>query len=296
LAIIGLRLTIGFHFLSEGLDKLYNPKPFTGHFLANAQGPLAPTLKSYIWDPDGLVRLGYQPQESGYPRVRFDPTVQYWTEYSGRVAKHHDFDEKQRERAGEILKEHVDRLKWFANTYREDLTEYFRGIERRDEQLADPGIQQVDSLRGQSEKWQADLRGMAGPLLRQVDGLWSSLERELNELAGRGAKPLRIGKLGRTLFDSEWIDGFIPWFDVTIGVCLILGLFTRIAGLAGAAFLATVIATQWPGAVGVMATWPQAIEMFALLSLVGVNAGQYGGLDFFVRALCAKCCPASRGT
>jgi uncharacterized membrane protein YphA (DoxX/SURF4 family) len=295
LAVIGLRLTIGFHFFSEGLDKLMEPKPFTGYFLASAKGPLAPTMKSYIWDPDGLIRLGYQPQESGYPRVRMEPTVEYWKQYVAQAIQHHGFDDKQQARAEEILREHLARLKWFENAYGEDLVEYFRGIERRNRQLADPGIQRVASLRGQSEKWQADLKGMAAPLLRQVEGLWASLEREVNGLAGPGTKPLRIGKLGRTMFDSEWIDGFIPWFDVTIGICLILGLFTWLAGLAGAGFLAMVIASQWPGATGAIATWPQAIEMFALLTLVGVRAGQYGGLDFFLRALCAKCCPASRG-
>ena len=278
------------------MDKFTNPKPFTGYFLANAKGPLAPTLKSYIWDSDGLVRLGYEPSESGTPRMTLEPTLEYWTDYTKRVAQHHRFNEAQVERAKKILKQHSERLQWFASAYAEDLSEYFRGIERRDRQIQDPAIQKVDSLRGQSEKWQADLKGKAAPLLREVDGLWTSLERELNGIASAGGqKPLRIGKLGRNLFDSEWIDGFIPWFDVTIGICMILGLFTRIAGLAGAAFLATVVSTQWPGATGAIPTWFQATEMFALLTLVAVNAGHYGGLDFFCRALCAKCCPPSRG-
>ncbi len=297
LAIIGLRLTIGFHFLNEGLDKFIDPKPFTGYFLASSKGPLAPWLKSYIWDPDGLVRLGYVPGGNGTPRADFTATEQYWNDYAQRVARHHRFSEQQAQQAGKVLAEHHERREWFAQAYQEDLTEYFRGIERRDQQMATPSIRKVESLRGQAEQWQADVKKMSSPLLKQVDGMWSSLERELNAVgAGNGKAPLPIGKLGRTLFDSEWIDGFIPWFDVTIGICLILGLFTRVAGLAGAGFLATVIATQWPGATGAIPTWFQATEMFALLTLVAVNAGQYGGLDFFCRALRAKCCPASRGT
>jgi len=297
LAIIGLRLTIGFHFFSEGLDKLLNPRPFTAPFLSAAKGPFAPLLRSYVWDADGLVRLGYTGPGSKGMSVK--PTEKHWDEYTRRAITHYGFDEQQKKRAADILKRYQRDLRQFARDYREDIAEYFRGVERRNQQLATRSIQQVDSLRGQSETWQSELRKKGAPLLAQVDSLWVGLERDLYALVKSSKSPasrekLAIGTLQPYVIDAGTIDRIVPWFDLFVGLSLIAGLLTRVGAVLGAAFLAMVAVSQFPGATGAIPTWPQWIEMFALLSLAAVNAGQYGGLDFLVRAARAKCCPSKR--
>ena len=89
--------------------------------------------------------------------------------------------------------------------------------------------------------------------LGKIDAMWTGLENDLNgfataEQAARGH--LALGKPGRKLMDTIFIDQIIPTFDLVVGILLILGLFTRITSLAGAGFLAMIVATQWPGAPG----------------------------------------------
>jgi len=91
--------------------------------------------------------------------------------------------------------------------------------------------------------------------------------------------------------DTIFIDQIIPTFDLIVGILLILGLFTRITSLAGAGFLAMIVATQWPGAPGAIPAHYQIIEMFGCLVLAAVGAGRFAGLDFLVDCLLKKCCP-----
>ena len=84
------------------------------------------------------------------------------------------------------------------------------------------------------------------------------------------------------------INHIIPWFDTIVGALLIIGLFTRLASLAGAVFLASVIAMQPPWIPGTVPTYYQAIEMFALLVIFATCAGRMGGLDYFFSRKRAK--------
>ncbi len=65
-----------------------------------------------------------------------------------------------------------------------------------------------------------------------------------------------------------------------VGVLLIIGLFTRVAALAGAGFLFSIILTQWPGAPGALPVYYQTIEMLGMLVLAAMAAGQFAGLDY----------------
>ena len=47
----------------------------------------------------------------------------------------------------------------------------------------------------------------------------------------------------------ELVDRLVTYSNIAIGACLIAGLFTRFSALAGALFLAQIVAAQpdWPG-------------------------------------------------
>jgi uncharacterized membrane protein YphA (DoxX/SURF4 family) len=72
---------------------------------------------------------------------------------------------------------------------------------------------------------------------------------------------------------------------IGVGVCLLLGFFTRLASIVGAIFLASVIASQPPWLAGSATTMPHCIEFAALLVLAGTGAGRWAGLDYFTYAL-----------
>lgn len=94
----------------------------------------------------------------------------------------------------------------------------------------------------------------------------------------------------------EVLETLTTYGLMTIGLCLMVGLFTRLAALAGAGFLLTaVILAQvaWPGyypqlppsAGHSLIVNKEVIEMLALIALAGTAVGRWGGLDFLVHHL-----------
>jgi uncharacterized membrane protein YphA (DoxX/SURF4 family) len=284
-AIVLLRVGIGIHFLAEGVTKLSEPKPFSGGFLANAKGPLAPLYRGLVWDPDGEYRLDDK------------TTFAEWDDYRNRVVSHYGFDDKQKKEAERVLKDYEARLKQFLSANRDEIVEYRHWIDRQKANADDP-TRQLASLRAHDARIAAETRKLRSQLIPTIDILWKDLENDLNALAtqqqweqhGR----LSIGKPGRGLVDSETMDFIVPWFDTVVGACLILGLFTRPAALLAAAFLASICAAQWPLLSGAVPIYNQAVEMLALLALAAIGAGRFLGLDFFFCGLRAICCPPKK--
>lgn len=273
---------IGWHFFQEGTDKLESGNFSSVGFLKSAKGPLAPMYHSMVWDADGTARLDEE------------KTLDAWKQYRQQLINHYGFDDKQKKRADDVFQRRLDQLEYFFAVNAEEINEYFLGLERRDRNRADAARMEVASLRGQAEQIESDLAKMRGPWLAELDKLWKGLEKDLNEVAAseqasRGY--FAIAKPGRSFMDSLTVDKIIPYFDVTIGICLFLGLFTRIAAIAGAFFLCSVILSQWPGAPGTMPTYYQSIEFLALIVLAAVGAGRFAGLDFFINFARMRCCP-----
>jgi uncharacterized membrane protein YphA (DoxX/SURF4 family) len=281
-AIVALRVGIGVHFLNEGWAKLENPKPFSAGFFGNAKGPLAPLYKGMVWDADGEFRLD------------LEGTLAQWDEYRHDVVNHYGFDKEQTKQAEQTLKAYEGRVRQFFAAKSETIEEYFDWVDRRRKNAVDPA-RQLASLQAHDARIATETRKLWGELIPTIDRLWKDLENDLNAIAtdeqwerhGR----LAITKPGRTPVDSESMDRVIPWFDVVIGACLILGLFTRLAAVFGAAFLASVCLSQWPGSPGAAPIYYQAVEMLALLVLAAIGAGQFLGIDFLFGGLKTWCCP-----
>ena len=83
-----------------------------------------------------------------------------------------------------------------------------------------------------------------------------------------------------------------------IGLCLMLGLCTRLAALGGAMFMLFVVCTQpaWPGIyppdlpqIGhALLVNKDFVEMLSLLVVAATAAGRWGGLDWFIYNLLGK--------
>jgi uncharacterized membrane protein YphA (DoxX/SURF4 family) len=290
LAIVALRVGIGLHFYLEGVTKLRDPKPFSAPFFGNAKGPLAPYYKQLVWDADGLYRLNY------------NYTQPHWDNYKNRVIAHYGFDQSQAAKATEVFNAYVRRYAYLLNEKQDDLNQYYAELKRRDAYAADP-TRSLASLQAHDARIAQERTQLVAPVLATVDKLTKDLENDLNAIAtdeqckrhGR----LAIGKVGRRPFDSEFMDQWVPYFDLAVGACLILGLFTRPAALAGGLFLLNVCLSQWPLAEGAAPIYYQGVEMLALFALAALGAGQYAGLDFLLGGICRVCCarkPAAAST
>jgi uncharacterized membrane protein YphA (DoxX/SURF4 family) len=287
-AIVALRLGVGLHFFWQGTDKLVDPKPFSAGFLGNAKGPLAPLYRRMVWDADG--------------RYRLDPAsmTQTYEQFGHQIANHYGFDEGQRSAANKIVDNHIGQYKSFRGSRGEEIEEYYNQLERRDENTKNPSRAALASMRAHDARIETERNKLRGEVLPEIDRISKDLEENLNDLAteeqwkrhGR----LAIGKPGRRMLDSETIDKVIPYFDLAVGLCLILGLFTRPAAIAGGLFLLSVCLSQWPGAVGAVSIEYQAIEMLSLFALAAIGAGQFAGFDFVLSGARRLCCPPKNTT
>jgi len=281
LAVVALRLAVGWHFFREGADKIISGDFSSAGFMNFAKGPLTPVFRAMVWDADGLARLDEK------------ATLDAWNQYREQVGRRHGFDDKQAAAAEGIYKNSEQQLRDFFEENAEDIYVYRKGLERRDLNRQDPAYNEVTSLSGQASQIEREMSGQVGPWLAEIEAIRSGYVRDLNglateEQATRG--PLAMNKPGRRLMDTVLIDQIIPVFDLIVGALLIVGLLTRLTSLAGAGFLATIIATQWPWAPGAVPAHYQIIEMFALLVLAAVGAGRFFGLDFFTGLLWRRCC------
>ena len=275
-AILALRLGIGLHFFLEGAAKLEDPKSFSSGFLANAKGPLAKFYTSMVWDADGLHRLDRE------------GTLAFWDNYKNRVVSHFGFDAQQTKAADRVLLTYDSRLRAFLGSRSDEIEEYYQQLERRDKNAKDPA-RKLASLQAHEAKITGERMKLRGQLLPTIDGLWKDLENDLNALStdeqykrhGR----LAIGKIGTRFGDSAFVDKMIPWFNIIVGSCLMLGLFTRPAAIAGGLFLLSVCMSQWPGSQGAAPIYYQAVEMLAMFALAGIGAGQFLGIDYLLGKL-----------
>jgi uncharacterized membrane protein YphA (DoxX/SURF4 family) len=274
-AVVALRLAVGWHFYREGADKLLKTKGefASAGFMKAAKGPLTPLFHWMVWDIDGRARLDKA------------ATLDYWRQYQQRVVRHYRFDAQQQEQAQAAYDAAEERLEVFFDERKEDLANYLKGLERRDRNRRDEARQEVESLWGQSMRIERELSKDLSSLLAPLKKIWDLYEADLNgvasdEQARRG--PLAAGKIARPLFGTDLIDRIIPTFDLLVGLCLLAGLFTRIAALGAAGFLASIIATQWPWALGLDPPVPVyylIIECFAMLFLAAIGGGRFFGLD-----------------
>ena len=121
-----------------------------------------------------------------------------------------------------------------------------------------------------------------------IDSYWEGFEHELLHLANLSDAQKVALKLDKPSESEsiQLINRIIPYFDMSVGLLLILGLFARTAALAAGGFLLSILMTQ-PAILGEASaptTILYAIEMFAAFVLFATCAGRYAGLDYFIHA------------
>ncbi len=277
--LVLLRLTIGWHFYSEGLEKYRDDRWDASPFFANAKGPFANEFHALVWDNDGQLRL----DEEG--------TLQWWAFFREDIAEHYGFDEQQKAQAQANYIKAVDQFRWVVSENAADLEEYELGRQRIEELDRDPMRSGVSSLGGQRDAVRKEWNQKVTPTLKQLDTIWQNYEIAQNSLATsdqaeRG--PLGLGRPRNAAMDTTVINEIVPYFDLAIGLCLLLGLFTPLAALAAAGFLGSVFLSQYPPTTGPSSSMYQLIEGMACLVLASTGAGRFAGLDFFLHLIVRK--------
>ena len=199
--------------------------------------------------------------------------------------------ETQPKRVAEVLQSHQWELEDWVNANRVAVLAWYNTSDRldgfeRDGEERDRAARDVASLRGQVDDIQKKRTAEMAKWKGEVAAIWDSLETQINsmpverQLRDSGEYPLHR-PYAQVNSRHAMVNKIIPWFDITVGVLLILGLFTRWASLAAAIFLFSVLMTQPFWVPGAAPTYYQAIEFVACLVLFAIHAGRFGGLDYF---------------
>lgn len=273
LALVALRVGVGWHFFKEGSDKIKSGTFSSEGFLKGANGRFAGFYRGMVWDYDGKIRL-----DQALMISEMDKAVEAATQRYGLTQEQiKELEAKKKKR--------IEALKGVYAEYDEQIVKLQKGEDRVAKMEQTPLWKEVASLRGQKESIEKERIYGIGPAVKGVDEIWKQLEEDINAVTtpeqykASGAAHLKRPKEG--LISSATVDRIIPLFDITVGILLILGLFVPLAGWAGALFLFSVILSQFPGDPGSQPTYLYAVEALAMIVLASVGAGRYGGLDFF---------------
>ncbi|WP_206107775.1 DoxX family protein [Paludisphaera rhizosphaerae] len=245
-----LRIAIGWHFLTEGLEKYHadkTGKPFSAEmYLKNANGPFAPYFRGMLPDPNGIDLLTPE-------RLK-----QAWTDDVARIERFYGFDEDQKGLAEKRLAEAVKWAdQWFAipdNAH--DRDKYFHDLRQAMLVERDPKAMSFEKERAWDarKELEGDRRKLTAPILEQAAALRADIigkatpdQKEAKakaiDLTGSGPQ-----YQGPTTF-LDVVNVMTKYGLIVMGVCLILGLMTPFAALCAAAFLGMIYLSMppWPG-------------------------------------------------
>lgn len=272
LAIVLLRVGVGWHFYMEGASKVRKGDFHSEGFLTGAEGPLAGEFHNMIWDYDGHVRLNREGLKKLFSQAAED------------AKQHFQLTDAQSKPVDKLRNSFLEKIdETFAEGY-DDVEKYWINVKRLDDRAHDEVWHEVASLNGQMRKVEKDSRAAVADTLKTVDALWDQYELRLNGMANReqfaAAGYFHFDRPGEGVVTTRLVDRIIPIFDMAVGILLMIGLLTPLAAGAGALFLLSVVLSQTPGYPGTQPTYFQAVEALALLTLMATDAGRYAGLDF----------------
>ncbi|MCE5268383.1 MAG: DoxX family protein [Planctomycetaceae bacterium] len=325
-ALVALRLGLGCHFLYEGVWKITHHKQlsawggpairepggwsvehleeFTAEpFLTQAKGPLSGFFYAMVPDINARERLSVIKDQKGKPTAvdgkpiadRWDRICCEFVDYYRPSPSNGDATEayKRLKRAAErTYKEFRAQLDEYLKDNLDAIAAHFDSLDRFEN---DPEWNQkapfqkqrrwdrMMDLRREADKWIKDIEGQEQAY---VNSLWNLLD-EQQKKQGQPTGTWNILRWER----MEQINFAVTFGLTAIGLCLVLGFFTPLAALGGAAFMCFVVMTQ-PGFPGIyppdspivghaLLVNKDFVEMLALLVVSATGAGRWAGLDFF---------------
>ncbi|MGW8256646.1 MAG: hypothetical protein ACWGMZ_04080 [Thermoguttaceae bacterium] len=317
--LIVLRLSLGCHFLYEGVWKITHRDEFTAKpFLDHAKGPLAGFFYAMIPDINGRQRLQIvKDSATGKEKINSAPIIARWDAYRldlvnslkpGEGADQDAVEAQQRfeNEAKEIGDKHEKLLDAYLSDNLADIKAYFASLDRFQN---NPEAHQ-DAPFQKKNRWDRmlQLRAEAAVWINDIAAREKSFQNALYEAMDENQRQQVSARWPDwKLWNWNRIDqiNFAVTYGLTaIGLCLMLGFCTRLAALGGAAFMCFVVMTQpaWPtiyppdpAVVGhALIVNKDFIEMVALLLISTTAVGRWGGLDFFlnrwfVKPFCKRC-------
>lgn len=343
-AIVLLRLAIGWHFYREGTKKLaYNPS--TGEvsldfsaegMLRHAVGPVGDLIRSELpnfhnwekdlatpwqsraatpaelaeletWKKEYAQRRAQAEEEGRQPALEFALDLPYgkwatriaadWRATVDEIKAIDALSDEQRAAMETALEDRLAQLSEYLAAEATAIEDWRHELWRLQEWKAAKESDGLPFQEGRIAEKQTETAAASGGWIAQVRsierGLHADLRQALN--AEQLTDAAVQSRYGATLADKKDVqlhrlNVAVTALIIGVGVCLMLGLLTRLAALGGIAFLASVVATQPPWIAGADTSvfYYQLVEIAGLLVLFASAAGRWAGLDYFFRRCCGR--------
>ena len=178
-----------------------------------------------------------------------DKTMVAWAVFRDQIAAHYGFDEKQTAQAQANYAKAVEQYDWVIAQNSADLEEYNLGRDS-DQAVLRPMARRKRFVTA-SRAWAGNVMRSAGSGNKRAHRHYSKSIRfgrttrtaqnttaTQEQLERFGSFALRKPRM--VAMDTSVIDPLVPYFDMGVGLCLLLGLFTPVVALAAAGFLGSV--------------------------------------------------------
>jgi uncharacterized membrane protein YphA (DoxX/SURF4 family) len=307
LALVLLRLVIGWHFFREGAEKIvYDPHDgqlrttFSAEgFLANAKGPMANWYSANVPSDHGWRDLLAAPRKNdptekgAAPHAAWSERIEAdWRNVVDKVKALPALSDEQKKQADEVLESKRKDLAAYFAAESQAIAEYRHELWRLANWRRSPESGKVPFVDERIATKASETAKTPAPWVSQVQQFDAELRDDLRELLTEQQRELALTTAGMddALRDPRekrlnLINLVVTALTIGVGVCLLLGFFTRTASIVGALFLLGVILSQPPWLPDTAETMPNVIEFAGLLVLAGTGAGRWAGLDFFTYAL-----------
>ena len=345
--LILLRVSVGWHFLSEGSEKIsYDPGRNSWHldfssewFLQGAKGPLAPLYHNQVpgsfgWQSTLAVPRQLTPEKgeqlnqwvAGYVSRRqkelktgkqspadlpeFAPYYEWakriesrWRTTQKQFTTISALDKEQHRQSADVLEEQLRQLADYLAGESLDIQDYQHQLWRLSETQSAPGAKDIPYRQERIGQKMAETSSVPRKWVAGVRQLHNEFANDLRQLLTDEQRSSQVGKqVEKVLTDPDtsrlrWIDWSVTALNLGVGVCLLMGLFTRLAAVCGALFLLSVMVTQPPWVADANTTYfyYQLVEFSALLLLAATAAGRWAGIDYIIHGLWSKCCGSTKG-
>jgi uncharacterized membrane protein YphA (DoxX/SURF4 family) len=288
--LVVLRITIGCHFLYEGVWKFKHAEFSAEPFLTQAKGPAAPLFYAMVHDIDGRQRLKIETAPtSGKPSISGKIYLDAWTDLDRQVVRKYNLSSEQHKALETVHKTYAAALDNYLKENLDDIRAYFGSLDRF-EAAEKAGNNGADHQLKRRWDRRMELRREGGGWLSELDALGEGYRQGVWSLLTDNQR--KAGDLPHAWTRTDLLNYAVKYALTAIGLCLLLGFCTRLAALGGAGFLVTVLLTQppWP------TIYPPApevvghallvdknfVEMIAALVLATTAVGRWGGLDYFL--------------
>ena len=293
-ALTLLRIVIGLHFFLEGSSHLRDPDWSSAGFRKAAVGPWAERFRAGL--PEEGNWSGTIGADDGRPVAEAaqawrESVVAAWKKLLDDRGKLVPLDAGRQSAAEKQLAAAAAELEDYVDGLAEDLADHRLQLGRLDAMERSPAAAGAAFARERVTKKRRDLASQAAGWMKDAAAIGSKLVAAWDEPLS-AAERIRVEAAVQPT--SLWkADRFVSWSLVTIGGCLVLGLFTKFNAIGGACFLASVIATQPFWVAGAQPTYDQWVELAALLAIAALPTGSWSGLDYFLSPW-FPCCQAQQ--